>query len=351
VIVGGGPGRPRRGDPPEAARAEGGQRGVGLRAREGLRDRRAHPLGRGDGPARAHRAVPDWKERARRSNAGHGRPLPVPDRTRRAHAQLAAAAADGQPRQLHRSLGNVCRWLGQQAEALGVEIYPGFAAAEVLYDDDGAVKGVATGDMGIGKDGEPKSEFPARHGAARQVHAVRRRRARLARQAADREVQPARRRDPQKFGIGIKELWEVEAGEAPARPRPCTRRLAAGRPTPTAARSSTTWRNLVAVGFVVGLDYQNPYLSRSRSSSASRRTRDPRTSKAASASPTARARSPRAAAVAAEARVPRRRADRLRRRLRQRCRASRAATTRSRPACWRPRPRSRRSPPAAAATS
>ena len=65
------------------------------------------------------------------------------------------------------SLGNVCRWLAQQAEALGVEIYPGFAAAEVLYDEDGSVKGVATGDMGVAKDGEHKAELPARHGAAR----------------------------------------------------------------------------------------------------------------------------------------------------------------------------------------
>ena len=73
-----------------------------------------------------------------------------------------------------------CRWLAQKAEALGVEIYPGFAAAEVLYDDKGAVRGIATGDMGIGKDGEPKDALHPRHGTARQIHAVRRRRARLA---------------------------------------------------------------------------------------------------------------------------------------------------------------------------
>ena len=78
------------------------------------------------------------------------------------------------------SLGNLCRWLGQQAEGLGVEIYPGFAAAEVLYDEDGSVKGVATGDMGIGKDGAHTDELPARHGTARQIHAVRRRLPRLA---------------------------------------------------------------------------------------------------------------------------------------------------------------------------
>ena len=92
------------------------------------------------------------------------------------------------------SLGNVCRWLATQAEALGVEIYPGFAAAEVLYNEDGSVKGVVTGDMGIGKDGEHKDNYTAGHGAARQVHADRRGRARLAGQDAVRQVRPARRR-------------------------------------------------------------------------------------------------------------------------------------------------------------
>ena len=86
------------------------------------------------------------------------------------------------------SLGNVVRWLAQQAEALGVEIFPGFPAAEVLYNDDGSVKGVATGNLGIGKDGEPTDGLPARHGAARQVHHLRRRLARPPRQAADRHA-------------------------------------------------------------------------------------------------------------------------------------------------------------------
>ena len=91
------------------------------------------------------------------------------------------------------SLGNVCRWLAEKAEALGVEIYPGFAAAEVLYDDNGAVVGVATGDMGVGKNGEPKDSFTRRHGAARQVHVVRRRRARQPRQATHCALRPRAR--------------------------------------------------------------------------------------------------------------------------------------------------------------
>ena len=185
-----------------------------------------------------------------------------------------------------------------QAEALGVEIYPGFAAAEVLYDDDGAVIGVATGDMGVGKDGEPRTGFTPRHGAARQVYADRRGRARLARQAADRAVRP--RRGPRAAEIRHRHQGAVagRAGEAPARPGAALLRLAARQRRPAAARSSTTSRT-----------------TRSRSASSCTSTTRTRTlspfdefqrfkthpadraapSRAASASPTARAPSPRAA--------------------------------------------------------
>ena len=83
------------------------------------------------------------------------------------------------------SLGNVCRWLAAKAEEVGVEVYPGFAATEVLYNDDGAVIGVATGDMGVGRDGKPGPKLCARHGTARQICADRRGCPRLACQAAD----------------------------------------------------------------------------------------------------------------------------------------------------------------------
>ena len=92
------------------------------------------------------------------------------------------------------SLGNLCRWLATQAEALGVEIYPGFAAAEVLYDEDGRVKGVATGDMGIGKDGQPTDNFQPGVELRGTLDDVRRRLPRLADQDAVRALQPARRR-------------------------------------------------------------------------------------------------------------------------------------------------------------
>ena len=89
------------------------------------------------------------------------------------------------------SLGDLCRWLGQQAEALGVEIYPGFAGAEVLYNEDGSVSGVATGDMGVGKDGKHKANYTPGMDLHGQVHPDRRGRARLAGQAAHGQVRPA----------------------------------------------------------------------------------------------------------------------------------------------------------------
>ncbi len=108
------------------------------------------------------------------------------------------------------SLGDVCRWLGQQAEALGVEIYPGFAGAEVLYNEDGSVKGVATGDMGIGKDGKHKDSYtPGMELHAKYTLIGEGVRGSLAKQLmAKFDLRDGV--DPQKFGIGLKELWQVE---------------------------------------------------------------------------------------------------------------------------------------------
>ena len=128
------------------------------------------------------------------------------------------------------SLGNVCRWLAQQAEALGVEIYPAFRQRSSSTTSSGAVRGVATGDMGVARDGTHKPELPARHGAARQVHAVRGGLPRLAVAGADGAKFNLRDGvDPQKYGIGIKELWQVAPDEASAAGSSCTRR--AGRST------------------------------------------------------------------------------------------------------------------------
>jgi electron-transferring-flavoprotein dehydrogenase len=158
-------------------------------------------------------------------------------------------------------LGDVTKWMAEQAEALGVEIFPGFAAAEVLYNEDGSVKGVATGNMGIGKDGEPTENFQlgmellakytifaegARGHLGKQV---------IARYKLDED------RDPQSFGIGVKELWEID----PKRHQPGFVMHTAGWPMDSKTYGGAFLYHLddnkVAVGFVTGLGYTNPYLS------------------------------------------------------------------------------------------
>jgi electron-transferring-flavoprotein dehydrogenase len=159
------------------------------------------------------------------------------------------------------SLANVVRWLGQQAEAMGVEIFPGFAAAEILYNDDGSVKGVATGSMGVKRDGAAGPDFQlgmelhakytlfaegARGHLGKQL---------IAKYALDKD------RDPQTYGIGIKELWEID----PAKHQPGLVVHTAGWPLDSSTYGGSFLyhleNNQVAVGFVVGLAYQNPYLS------------------------------------------------------------------------------------------
>jgi electron-transferring-flavoprotein dehydrogenase len=159
------------------------------------------------------------------------------------------------------SLGNVVRWLGEQAEALGVEIYPGFAAAEILYAEDGAVRGVATGNMGIGKDGEPTDSFqPGMELHARYTFFAEGARGHLGKQLIER-FGLSQGRDPQSYGIGLKELWEVE----PARFKEGLVMHTAGWPlNPDTYGGSFLYHfedNKVSVGFVVGLNYSNPYLS------------------------------------------------------------------------------------------
>ncbi len=159
------------------------------------------------------------------------------------------------------SLGNVCRWLGQQAEALGVEIFPGFAAAEVLYRDDGSVKGVATGDMGITKDGKPGPNYQA----GMELHAKYTLFAEGCRGNLGKLLQERFRlrdgRDPQVYGIGLKELWEIK----PEKHQTGLVVHTAGWPLDGATYGGSFLYhledNLVAVGFVVGLGYTNPYLS------------------------------------------------------------------------------------------
>ena len=159
------------------------------------------------------------------------------------------------------SLGKVARWLGEQAEALGVEIFPGFSAAEVLYNGQGAVCGVATGDMGVGRDGEPTDQYqPGMELHAKYTIFAEGARGQLGRQLIEK-FKLGDGRDPQAYGIGIKELWEID----PAKSRPGLVVHTAGWPLDSDTYGGSFLYHLndnqVAVGMVVGLDYANPWLS------------------------------------------------------------------------------------------
>jgi electron-transferring-flavoprotein dehydrogenase len=159
------------------------------------------------------------------------------------------------------SLGNVCRWLGEQAEAMGVEIFPGFAAAEVLYDDEGRVKGIATGDMGIAEDGSHKGEYEP----GVELHAKYTLFGEGCRGSLGKDLMVKydlrRNSDPQSYGIGIKELWEVK----PENHHPGLIEHTAGWPLDSKTYGGSFIYHLednqVAIGFVIGLDYENPHLS------------------------------------------------------------------------------------------
>ena len=159
------------------------------------------------------------------------------------------------------SLGNVCRWLATKAEALGVEIYPGFAAAEVLFDGSGAVAGVATGDMGLAKDGHHKDSFTR----GMELRAKYTLFAEGARGSLTKTLMHrfglGEGRQPQKFGLGLKELWQV----APEKYRPGLVQHTFGWPLDNRTGGGSFLYHfddrLVSVGFVVHLNYENPYLS------------------------------------------------------------------------------------------
>jgi len=159
------------------------------------------------------------------------------------------------------SLGNLCRWLGQQAEGLGVEIFPGFAGAEVLYDDKGAVRGIATGDMGVNRQGEKTDAYQSGvELLAKYTFFAEGCRGQLGLQL-EKKYGLREGTDPQVYGIGLKELWEV----APEKHQPGLVVHTAGWPLAADTYGGSFLyhfeNNLVAVGFVLGLAYTNPYLS------------------------------------------------------------------------------------------
>ena len=211
-------------------------------------------------PRGLNELIPDWKEK--------GAPLRTPvSEDRVMYLTEKGGIRLPLPPFLHNegnyiiSLGNLCRWLGEQAEALGVEIYPGFAAAEVLYREDGSVKGVATGDMGIGKDGQHTENYqPGVELHARQTVFAEGCRGSLTKALFER-FKLREGVDPQTYGIGIKELWEV----APERHNPGFVFHSIGWPLDSRTYGGAFLyhfeERLVSIGFVVGLDYRNPHLS------------------------------------------------------------------------------------------
>ncbi|MDA8574713.1 electron transfer flavoprotein-ubiquinone oxidoreductase [Alphaproteobacteria bacterium] len=159
------------------------------------------------------------------------------------------------------SLGNVCRWLAEQAEAMGVEIYPGFAAAEVLYDAEGQVRGVVTGDMGIGKDGSAtEMHMPGMELRAKQTIFAEGARGSLTKTLVARFDLRADAEE-QTYGIGIKELWEIP----PENHRQGLTLHTVGWPVDSGTYGGSFLyhleNNQVAIGYVIGLDYKNPHMS------------------------------------------------------------------------------------------
>ena len=307
-------------------------------------------------PVSLDRLVPDWREDA-------DCPLKTQVKTDKFYWMTAGSAiplpAIAMPPLMNNhhcyigSLGNVCRWLARKAEALGVEIYPGFAAAEVLYDDKGAVRGIATGDMGIARDGTHKDSFTrgmellgkytlfaegARGSLTKQL---------IAKFSLDAGSEPP------KFGIGLKEVWQID----PAKHQKGLIQHSFGWPLNNSTGGGSFLYhyddNLVAVGFVVHLNYDDPYLSpfdefqRFKTHPAIRTLFEGGKRLAYGA---------RAITEGGYQSVPRltfrrRRAGRLRRGIRQ-CAAHQGRAQRdAAPACWRPNTSPPRSAPAAPTTN
>jgi len=206
--------------------------------------------------------IPDWKDK--------GSPLTVPV-TENHHWILSKGGKWAMPHFalppfMHNkgtytlSLGNMCRWLAGQAEELGVEIFPGFAAAEVLFNDDGSVKGVATGDMGIARDGTHRPDYqPGIELHARYTFFAEGARGHLTKELT-RIFGLRDKSGPQVFGLGVKELWDVP----PEKHKPGRVVHTQGWPLDDAWGGGFLYHqdnNQVALGFVVALDYENPYLS------------------------------------------------------------------------------------------
>jgi electron-transferring-flavoprotein dehydrogenase len=213
-------------------------------------------------PIALNELIPDWKDK--------GAPLNTPVKEDRFYV-LGASGALRLPNFLMPplmnnhgnyavSLGNVCRWLATQAEGLGVEIYPGFAASELLYREDGSVRGVVAGVMGIAKDGSHKADFqPGMELCGKYVLIAEGVRGSLAKQIIAK-YELSKDREPQKFGIGMKELWEVKPENHRQGQVTHTMGWPLGMKTGGGSFMYHLEDNLVSIGFVVHLNYTNPHL-------------------------------------------------------------------------------------------
>ncbi len=211
-------------------------------------------------PRALNELIPDWKDK--------GAPLTCPA-TKDKFVFLTQKGAFPMitPPQMHNkgnyiiSLGNLCRWLAEQAEGLGIEIFPGFAAAEILYNADNQVIGVATGDMGVNAEGEKADQFePGMELHARQVVFAEGCHGSLTKQLI-KHYDLRKDSDPQTYGLGVKEIWEID----PSKHQQGFCQHSIGWPMDSQTYGGS-WiyhmeDNMISIGFVVGLDYKNPYLS------------------------------------------------------------------------------------------
>ncbi|MDH1800248.1 electron transfer flavoprotein-ubiquinone oxidoreductase [Acinetobacter johnsonii] len=215
-------------------------------------------------PRAMNELFPNWKE--------EGAPLNVPVTEDKTYFLLSDEKSQEAPhwmvpKTMHNdgnyviSLGNVVRWLGQKAEELEVSIFPGFAAAEILYHADGSVKGIQTGDMGIGKDGEPTHNFtPGYELHAKYTLFAEGCRGHLGKRLIAK-YNLDKDSDPQHYGIGIKELWEID----PAKHKPGLVMHGAGWPLSETGSSGGWWlyhaeNNQVTLGMIIDLSYTNPHM-------------------------------------------------------------------------------------------
>jgi electron-transferring-flavoprotein dehydrogenase len=214
-------------------------------------------------PRALNELIPDWREKNAPLNApvAEDRFLFLTERGSYPVPGFALPACFQNHGMYVVSLGNVCRWLARQAEGLGVEIFAGFAAAEVLHAENGAVRGVATGDMGVGRDGKRAANYqPGMALEGRYTLFAEGCRGHLGKRLQERFGLRAGA-DPQVYGIGLKELWEISPGQH----RPGLVVHTAGWPLATDTYGGSFLYHLenrqVSIGFVVGLAYTNPYLS------------------------------------------------------------------------------------------